>query len=74
MDIYEIYHTDWKDYVQFLMNKNILFRLSNVKEIGNFINNDNFLIIIWNNWGKEYFYKKSGIYYQITLNDNKNFK
>ena len=69
MDIYEIYHTDWKDYLQFVMNKNILFRLSNVKEIGNFINNDNFLIINWNNWGVEYFYKKDGIYYQITLND-----
>ena len=69
MDIYEIYHTDWKDYVQFVMNKNILFRLSNVKEIGSFINNDNFLIINWSNWDKEYFYKKSGIYYQITLND-----
>ena len=69
MEIYEIYHTDWKDYIQFVMNKNILFRLSNVKEIGNFITKDNFLIIIWNNWGKEYFYKKSEIYYQITLND-----
>lgn len=69
MDIYEIYHTDWKDYIQFIMNKNILFRLSNVKEIGNFINNDNFLMINWDNWGVEYFYKKDGIYYQITLND-----
>ena len=69
MDIYEIYHTDWKDYIQLVMNKNILFRLSNVKEIGNFINNDNFLMINWDNWGVEYFYKKDGIYYQITLND-----
>lgn len=69
MDIFEIYHSDWKDYVQFVMNKNILFRLSNVKEIGNFITNDNFLVINWNNWGKEYFYKKDGIYYQITIND-----
>ena len=26
-------------------------------------------MITWNNWGVEYFYKKDGIYYQITLND-----
>ncbi len=68
-DIFEFYHTDWKDYIQFINNKNILFRLSNVKELGKFILNDNFLIINWNNWGKEYFYKNNNNYYQITLDD-----
>jgi mannosyltransferase OCH1-like enzyme len=69
MDIYEFYHSDWNDYVQFVTNKNILFRLYNVKELGNYTINDNFLIINWNNWDKEYFYKNNRIYYQITNND-----
>ena len=61
MDTYEIYHNDWNDYIKIITKKKILFRLSNINEIGNYIINDNFLIIDWNNWNKEYFYKKNNI-------------
>ena len=66
---FEIYHSDWIDYIQLFPKENLLCRLNDKKDVGKYILNDLFLIIDWEKWNKEYFYKKNNIYYLI---DNQN--
>jgi hypothetical protein len=63
-----IHHMDWNDIIY--LTENLLYRKSDNKETAKYILNDNFLIIIWDNWGKEYFYLMSDLdYYQISSNN-----
>ena len=65
-----IYNKDWNDEVELFPNKKILLRNSDNKDIGKYILNDFFLFILWDKWGKEYFYSQDNInYYQITINN-----
>lgn len=67
MNNIEVYHTDWKDYIKLFPNNKILCRYSN-KEKGSYIMNDNFLIILWDKWGTDFFYKKNNnIYEQVVI-------
>jgi hypothetical protein len=68
-----IYHIDWKDNL-YLDYENHIIKRSYNDDTGKFILIDNFLLIIWEKWGKEYFYSKDNDndnYYFI--NDNNTF-
>jgi len=75
MTTIKIYHKDWIDDI--ILNENInpdlnrLERISDNRDIGKYILNNNLLIIQWDRWGSEYFFKKYNNtllleYYQIT--------
>jgi len=69
----KIYHKDWTDNIILNSSENTMNRISENKDTGKYILNDNFLIILWDSWGKECFYSKNNLdYYQIT--DNNYFK
>jgi hypothetical protein len=72
MDKFEVYHNNWYDIIQIFKKENMILRLSENKDTGKYIINDNILLIIWNKWGKEYFYNKNNIYYQISDEDKYN--
>jgi len=63
-----IHHIDWNDIIY--LTEKLLYRTSNYKETAKYILNDNFIIIEWDNWGKEYFYLIDDLdYYQISSNN-----
>lgn len=71
----KIYHKDWNDNISIDYEKKILFRSSDYKEFGKYTFNGVFLLVIWEKWGKEYFYSNNNFdYYQITENDTFNLK
>jgi mannosyltransferase OCH1-like enzyme len=62
-----IYHNDWNDKVV-LNDECTITRISDNKDTGKYIMNDNILLIDWDNWDKEYFLSENNIdYYQIIL-------
>ena len=67
----KIYHIDWNDDLYLDYERNIIKRLYN-NDYGKFILIDNFLLIIWEKWGKEYFYSKDNNNYYF-INDNNTF-
>jgi len=67
MDNIKIYHKDWIDTL-YLLENNRLKRDNGNKDEGVYEIKDNFLKIIWDEWGVEYFYKKDNLinYFLIT--------
>jgi mannosyltransferase OCH1-like enzyme/glycosyltransferase involved in cell wall biosynthesis len=71
--ILKIYNKDWVDTIILNNETNIIQRESGNKDSGKCILNDNFLLINWDNWGKEIFYSNNNNeYYQIS--DDNYFK
>ena len=68
MNDIEIYHKDWNDIIILDYYKNTLYRKSNNNETGKYILNENILLIKWEKWNNEYFYKKNNNYYFIDNN------
>jgi len=63
-----ICHKDWNDIIILDFMKNTLYRISDNNETGKYILIDNILLIKWEKWGEEYFYKKNNNYYFIDNN------
>jgi len=65
-----IEHKDWKEIC--IINKylKILYRKSELSEYGNYILNENKLIIYWNKWNEEVFINNNGIYYYDNYSTN----
>ena len=60
----QIIHTHWNDKM-LIINDIYLFRDSNNEEKGKFLLKDNLLIIYWEKWEKEYFFKLDNIFYLL---------
>jgi hypothetical protein len=58
MTTIKIIHKDWTDDIILDEELKIAQRLSENNDKGTFILNDNFLLINWEKWSKEYFFKK----------------
>ena len=69
----KLYHITWEDFIDTDINKNIIKRKSGNNDTGKYILNDNFLLIIWDKWQKEYFYSINNQDYYL-INDNNYFK
>jgi mannosyltransferase OCH1-like enzyme len=67
MDEINIFHKKWNDKIIIHNDKNLISRINN-SDIGKYKLNNNFLLIIWEKWGKEYFYLLNNQYYQVTDN------
>ena len=66
----KIIHKNWSDFAE--INNNILKRDSDNKDIGTFILNEKLLIINWDKWECEYFYKKNDFEYFLITRENHN--
>jgi mannosyltransferase OCH1-like enzyme len=71
MNEIHIFHKKWTDKIIIHKDKNCITRINN-NDIGKYKLNNNFLLIIWEKWGKEYYYLINNKYYQIT--DNYDFE
>ena len=71
MNEINIFHKKWNDKIIIHNDKNLITRINN-NDKGKYKLNNNFLLIIWEKWGKEYFYLINDTYYQIT--DNHDFE
>ena len=60
-----IHHIDCKE--ECMIDKDILYRSSNINEYGNVIFEENKLTILWNNWPKDLFYRFDNHYYYFKF-------
>ena len=64
----KIIHKNWSDFAE--INNNILTRYSDNKDSGTIILNERLLIIYWDKWDCEYFYKKNDLEYFLINEGN----
>ena len=57
----QVYHNSWNDICK--INNNSITRASNIEDTGKFILENNKLIILWDKWESEVFYRLDNIYY-----------
>jgi hypothetical protein len=66
-------HNEWNDQAIIDLEKNKLFRIKHKDQFGTFKLDDNKLIINWNHWGEEIYYKYDDYnYYQQNYNIENN--